>query len=176
MTARDYPFFSDRLALAQYVTFYEVAKNGSLNGVYRGQNFFINEQVDYDNGNGGQAKYSFVPFAFTGVTVSRNGDNESTSLIFPNNAVVRVWTTALLGVGRRWVAQVDTLIVDPDNSAKNNRLSSYTGQVISAGWAGPRLEIQLGSVLDAVGADVPRRRITEGAFGPLPTTASIRMA
>jgi hypothetical protein len=175
MTARDYPFFSDRLALAQYVIFYEVAKNGSLNAVYRGQNFFINDQPSYDDGNG-PAQYLFVPFAFTGITVTRNGDNESTSLILPNNTIVRVWTTALMTVGRRWVAKVDTLIVDPDDSTKYNPLSTYTGQVVNAGWAGPRLEIQLGSVLDAVGADVPRRRITEGAFGPLPTTASVRMA
>lgn len=175
MAVLDPPFFNDRIALAQYVIFYEVTANGSLNAVYRGQNFWINERPDYDDGNG-KADYLFVPFAFTGTTVTRNGDNESTTIVLPNNSIVRVWTNALLTPTRRWVAKVDSVIVNPDDDQKYSRLSSYTGQVVGAGWAGPRLEIELGSILDAVAGDIPRRRITEPLFGPLPTSANLRLA
>ena len=169
------PFFSDHIALAQYVNFYEINSLNQLQSVYRGQNFYIDTVAKYSMRLLTE-DYAFVPFGFTGITNTRNGDNESTSLILPNNSVVRTWANALLAPGRKRVVQVDTLIVDPADSTNYTTLSSYIGQVIGAGWQDTRVEIELGSVLDAVSSDVPRRVINESLCGPLPTSSNVRLS
>jgi hypothetical protein len=68
------------------------------------------------------------------------------------------------------------LMLNPDNKADYRVLSSYAGQVAGAIWSEAELRLEISSVIDAVGGDVPRRRITEDVFGPLPTTAQVRLS
>ena len=133
------------------------------------QNFWINENVAY-NGN----THGFLPFGFSGVTVNRSGDNQSTQLALPNNSLSRSWASTL--VDGSWVVLVDMLMLNPDNKADYRVLSSYAGQVAGAIWSESELRLEISSVIDAVGGDVPRRRITEDVFGPLPTTAQVRLS
>lgn len=133
------------------------------------QNFWINENVAY-NGN----THGFLPFGFSGVTVNRSGDNQSTQLALPNNSLSRSWASTL--VDGSWVVLVDMLMLNPDNKADYRVLSSYAGQVAGAIWSDAELRLEISSVIDAVGGDVPRRRITEDVFGPLPTTAQVRLS
>ena len=51
----------------------------------------------------------------------------------------------------------------------------YHGQVTGGKWDATALTLQLGSVLDAVGADVPRRNLTQRLVGRLPTTSNVRL-
>lgn len=133
------------------------------------QNFYINENFEYKNN-----VHGFLPFGFSGVTVNRSGDNQQTQLAFPNNDLSRSW--ALTIIDGAWVILVDTLILNPDNKADFRLLSSYAGQASGAIWSETDLRVEISSVLDAVGGDVPRRRITEDIFGPLPTTAQVRLS
>lgn len=133
------------------------------------QNFYINETFTYKSNTHG-----FLPFGFSGVTVNRSGDNQQTQLAFPNNDLSRSW--ALTIIDGAWVILVDTLILNPDNKTDFRLLSSYAGQASGAIWTETDLRVEISSVLDAVGGDVPRRRITEDIFGPLPTTAQVRLA
>ena len=133
------------------------------------QNFWINENVAY-NGN----THGFLPFGFSGVTVNRSGDNQSTQLALPNNSLSRSWASTL--VDGSWVVLVDMLMLNPDNKADYRVLSSYAGPVAGAIWSDAELRLEISSVIDAVGGDVPRRRITEDVFGPLPTTAQVRLS
>lgn len=133
------------------------------------QNFYINETFTY-NGN----SHIFLPFGFSGVTVNRSGDNQQTQLAFPNNALSRTW--ALSVVDGAWVITVDLLILNPDNKADYRVLTSYAGQASGGIWGEVDLRVEVSSVIDAVGGDVPRRRITEDVFGPLPTTAQVRLS
>jgi hypothetical protein len=132
------------------------------------QNFWMNENVSY-NGN----SHGFLPFGFSGMTVNRSGDNQSTQLGLPNNSLSRSWSSTI--VEGAWVVLVDMLMLNPDNKADYRLLSSYAGQVSGAIWSDSDLRLEVSSVLDAVGGDVPRRRITEDVFGPLPTTAQVRL-
>ena len=135
---------------------------------YIWQNFFVDGTLNY---SGTQVQY--VPFTFTGVTVNRNGDNQTTSLVTHNNAIAR--NLGIRMVVETWLCTVDTLLLNPDNSSDYYQLTSYTGLIFNTTVAGPKMDLELGSILDAVGADIPRRRITEDVFGPLPTTANVRL-
>lgn len=158
--------FSDQIALGYFLTLTEAGAGPGA--TLRGQNFFVNENVTYNG-----ADYSFLPFGFSGVTVNRNGDNQATTIVVPNNTMVRtLLSRVMLG---QWLGGVDTALVDPADKSNYTTLSSYVGQVVSATVAGPTIEIELGSILDAVGGDIPRRRVTEDLFGPLPTTANVRL-
>lgn len=133
------------------------------------QNFWINENVAYNSNTHG-----FLPFGFSGVTVNRSGDNQSTQLALPNNSLSRSWAATI--VDGSWVVLVDMLMLNPDDKADYRVLSSYAGQVAGAIWSEVELRLEISSVIDAVGGDVPRRRITEDVFGPLPTTAQVRLS
>jgi hypothetical protein len=137
---------------------------------YRHQNF-SNQSIQYSGAS--NADYSYLPFAFRGTTTNRNGDNDATAVLIPNNSLTQVIMSNI--VTGSWLIQVDTVILDPGDLRQQEILASYTGQVIGASVSGPTIEVELGSILDATGADIPRRRITEDLFGPLPTTANVRL-
>jgi len=111
---------------------------------------------------------SFLPFAFSGAVINRNGDNITATLVFPSNSLSRSWATeAALGI---WIATVDVKIID-----QNRTLYSYVGQVSSAGWDEETVKLELSTVLDAVGADIPFRSLSSDLVGPLPTSANVRV-
>ncbi len=137
------------------------------------QNFFIGKNITY-----GEVEYQFVPFGFSGVTVNRTGDGLEASLVFPVNKVSLSW--GIKAIERTWVMAVDVLIIedpDPDTglSATNTIVHTYTGQVLGGQWDNTSLNLELGSVLDAVGTDVPRRALTNRIVGNLPISNNVRL-
>ena len=52
---------------------------------------------------------------------------------------------------------------------------TYTGVVTGGQWDNVSLNIELSSVLDAVGTDVPRRSLTQRIVGNLPISNSVRL-
>jgi hypothetical protein len=138
------------------------------------QNFFSpgpNDEgkVPYEN-----ITYNFLPFGFSGVTVNRSGDNQLTQLAFPNNELSKNWTARL--VQESWIVTIDMMLINPTTRVASSRLSKFAGQVTGAIWTETELRVEISSVLDAVGNDIPRRRITEDVFGPLPTTSNLRFS
>ncbi len=151
--------------------------------LYRFQNFFIGKEITHrsplqrkDNLPG--SNYIFVPFGFSGVTVNRTGDGLEATLVFPNNSLARNWgVSAIEGT---WVMEVDVLIIedpDPDTglSTESEIVHTYTGQVTSGQWDNTSLNLELSSVLDAVGTDVPRRSLTNRVVGNLPISNNVRL-
>ena len=67
--------------------------------VYRFQNFFIGTNSPYKGDT-----YSFVPFGFSGMTVSRQGDNVDAELVFANNGLARSFSDR--AISQRWMAKV----------------------------------------------------------------------
>lgn len=151
------------LAIGNFVTF---SDNGAVR--QRFQNFFINENVTYQ-GN----EYSFLPFGFSGVTINRTGDNTDASLILPNNAISRNW--AVEAMNNRWLAHVLLMLLDPDDRTSFTQMHQYYGLVTSGTWKEVELNLTLNTVLDAVGADVPQRRLTQKAIGAIPSTSNVRL-
>ena len=140
---------------------------------FRYQNFFINKQLTYKNDG-----YTFAPFGFSGVTVNRTGDGLEATLVFPNNELTRSW--AVKAIQNSYIMEVDVLIIedsDPDSglTANHSTVHTYTGQVTGGQWDNTSLNLELSSVLDAVGTDVPRRSLTQRMVGNLPISNSVRL-
>ena len=139
-----------------------------LNNQYRYQNFHINATATYEG-----ASYNFLPFGFSGVSINRSGDNTDASLIFPSNPIARSW--GIEALEQRWLAVVYVLALNPDTTSGGTRMHSYTGTVAEGQWNETTLTLTLNTVLDAVGADVPMRRISQSLVGALPTTGNVRL-
>lgn len=122
-----------------------------------GQNY-----QNYDiNGSG------FLPFAFSGAIVNRNGDNVSASLVFPNNELSRSWASTAVNQG--WLAVVAVIV-------NGTELYQYTGQVSSGSWDLQAVKLELNTILDSVGQDIPFRTLSEDLIGPLPTSSGVRLS
>ena len=140
---------------------------------FRFQNFFIGKQLTH-----GGAEYQFVPFGFSGVTVNRTGDGMEAALVFPNNDLSRSW--GVNAIEGSYLMEVEVLIIedsDPDSglTATHTTVHTYTGQVTGGQWDNTSLNLELSSVLDAVGTDVPRRSLTQRMVGNLPISNSVRL-
>ena len=136
--------------------------------VYRFQNFYINKTANYQG-----VPYGFLPFGFSGVTVSRTGDNIEASLGFPNNALSRAWVVN--AVQDFWIATVYVMTLDPDNAQPPALLHRYVGQVAAGAWDETIVTLKLNTVLDAVDSNVPMRRLTRELVGAIPTSSNVRL-
>ena len=141
--------------------------------LYRFQNFFIGKEITHSG-----SAYQFVPFGFSGVTVNRTGDGLEATLVFPNNDLSRAWGVS--AIEGSWLMEVDVLIIedpDPDTglAVTNTIAHTYTGQVTGGQWDNTSLNLELSSVLDAVGTDVPRRTLTQRIVGNLPVSNNVRL-
>lgn len=137
------------------------------------QNFFINKQLTHNGEN-----YRFAAFGFSGVTVNRTGDGLEASLVFPNNTLTRGW--GVEAIDNNYQVQVEVLIIedsDPTSglTATHTTVHTYTGVVTGGQWDNVSLTLELGSILDAVGTDVPRRSLTQRLVGNLPISNSVRL-
>lgn len=134
----------------------------------RFQNFWIGENITHAG-----AVYGFLPFAFSGATITKSGDNQPASLAFPNNSLVRGWAeTAIRG---QWLVACAVVLINPDDRSDLTQLNSYTAQIINGAWGDTGIEIRMASVLDAVGSDIPRKKLTKQLVGNLPVTSSVRL-
>lgn len=162
---------SETLALAQYMTL----RRGTDLGGYRFQNYWVNEDVSFLDVNAGiSANFGFLPFVFTGMTVTKAGDNLNANLAFPNNALSRGWAETV--TKERYLTEVYTVLInDPADNTNYTLINHYSGQVVSAIWDSTTLTLGMASVLDAVGGDVPRKRMTQQLVGNLPLTTRVRV-
>jgi len=145
--------------------------DGSI--LYRFQNFFVGKQITHSG-----RKYEFAPFGFSGVTVNRTGDGLEATLVFPNNNITRKW--AIEAIEKNWVMEVDVLIIEDTDvetglTATHTIAHTYTGQVTGGNWDNVSVSMELGSVLDAVGTDIPRRSLSQRMIGNLPVSNNVRL-
>ena len=132
--------------------------------VFKWQNFWIKENVD---------GYSFVPFGFSGLTTNRQGDNIDANLVFPNNELSRQY--ALQATQEKWVAKVQVFLFDPEDKTKRTSLHNYVGQITSSAWNEVGIEVRLNTLLDAVGGEVPSRRLSQDLVGYIPTSSNLQL-
>ena len=155
----------------------QIVINGARD--FRFQNFFIGKEMRHTGADGTNTDFQFVPFGFSGVTVNRTGDGMDASLVFPNNDLTRSWAVA--AIEGSYVMFVQVLIIDNSTADGDQTITSpgatvihtYTGQATGGQWDNVSLTIELSSVLDAVGTDVPRRSLTQRMVGNLPISNSV---
>lgn len=161
---------SDTLAFGQYLTL----RTQKTLGGYQFQNYWVNEDAPFFNvDTGAEVAFGYMPFAFSGSAVTKSGDNQPATLAFPNNELSRGW--AATAIKDRWIANVRILLLDPDDKTNYTLISRYVGQIVSGGWDSTTLKLNLASVFDAVGADVPRKKLTQQLVGHLPLTSNVRV-
>ena len=147
----------------------------------RFQNFFIGKNMMHTGTDGVNTAFQFIPFGFSGVTVNRTGDGLESSLVFPNNKLTRDWADG--AIKGRYLIIVQVLIIEDTNPGTDSTVNSpgaevihtYTGQVTGGQWDNVSLNLELSSVLDAVGTDVPMRSLTQKLVGNLPISNSVRL-
>ena len=156
---------SSTLAFAHYL----ILENKNATQSFSFQNYWISQDATFSG-----VKYGFLPFAFSGVTITKSGDNQPATLAFPNNQLTRSWATD--AVENEFVVKVKTMLIDTANKSNPTLLNEYMAQVISGKWDSTALTLELASAFDAVGGDVPRKRLTKDLVGHLPLTSSVRVA
>ena len=155
--------------MTQYAFGHVLRIKPDVNVLHHFQNFFIKGTVLYEG-----SIYGFAPFGFSGVTVNRSGDGLEATVVFPNNEIARSW--AVKAIDEYWVMEVDVLIIDETNSnGSHQSVHTYTGQVTGGQWDNVTVSLQLTSVLDAVGTDVPRRSLSRKLIGNLPISSNVRL-
>ena len=151
-------------------------RNGKIKSqlVNKYQNFF-RKPLPYRYKNKNES-FDFAPFAFSGVTITRNGDGLEASIVFPANRVAYNWASN--AVDENYFMEVAAMRFDPDNKTTQKLqepVNTYIGQIVGSSWDNVAITLQLSSVLDAVGSDVPRRSLTRGLVGNLPISNNVRL-
>jgi len=152
-----------QIAIGNFLTF---QRQGVVS--HRFQNFFIGETIAYQN-----ESYGFLPFGFSGVTINKNGDNSTSSLVFPNNALSQSW--AVQATSLRWLAHVRVMLLNPDDRTDFTQVHEFWGRVVTTKWDESTVTLTLGNILDSVGLDVPVRRLTQNLIGAIPVTTGVRL-
>ena len=138
-------------------------------GAYAFQNFNVGGPVRINNKN-----HQFMPFGFSGITVTKNGDNVDASIVVPNSALAQAF--ALQAFEEQWVVKVTVGSFDVSQPKSfENVLYEYLGVVAAGGWNDTAIRMTLNSILDAVTGDVPHRVFDEKNVGQLPITANINL-
>jgi len=141
--------------------------NGSSTG-YLFQNFFQGETRTFNSEN-----YVFGAFGFSGATLDLQAANISANLVFAlSELALTIFNQAATD---RWLIELRTVWLDPDTLIETSIYSEETYAVIGLEHDTQRLSVRLGSPLDAVRQNAPRRSLTQALVGSLPTTGDISL-
>ena len=101
------------------------------------------------------------------------GDNLDATLQFANTQITRNFVVEALD--NTYVAKVSTVLWNSSTYAVERTLYEYFGACSSGGWDETAIQIKLNSVLDAVQANIPGRRLRRQQVGNIPFTAQVRV-
>ena len=141
--------------------------DGSSTG-YLFQNFFQGETRTFNS-----ETYVFGAFGFSGATLDLQAANISANLVFAlSELALTIFNQAATD---RWLIELRTVWLDPDTLIETSIYSEETYAVIGLEHDTQRLSVRLGSPLDAVRQNAPRRSLTQALVGSLPTTGDISL-
>ncbi|REJ66022.1 MAG: hypothetical protein DWQ28_08005 [Proteobacteria bacterium] len=141
----------------------DVGRTGQLNQ-FRFQNYAVGQSV---------GAYSFLPFGFGGAMATLQGDNLDATLQFGNTEITRNFVVEALD--NTYVAKVTTVLWNSSTYAVERTLYEYFGACSAGGWDETKIQLKLNSVLDAVQANVPGRRLAKQQVGNIPFTSQVRV-
>ena len=117
--------------------------------------------------------YTFAAFGFSGGTLDLEAANISASLVFALNSLgLTIFTQA---VTDRWLIKLRTVWLNPDTLVESSTYSEEVYAVTGLEHDNSRLSVRLGSPLDAIRENAPRRSLTQQLVGALPTTGEISL-
>jgi hypothetical protein len=149
-------------------TYIKLLNPDSSSTGYLFQNFFQGETRTFNSEN-----YVFGAFGFSGATLDLQAANISATLVFAlSELALTIFNQA---VTDRWLIELRTVWLDPDTLDETSIHSDETYAVIGLEHDTQRLSVRLGSPLDAVRQNAPRRSLTQSLVGSLPTTGDISL-
>lgn len=153
------------LAIGTYIKLLNTA--GADAGYYI-QNFHYGQVRQYDGNN-----YIYGAFGFSGGTVDLQASNITASLILAVNSL----TLSIFqqGAEERWLIQIRTVWLDPDTLEEGATYGEEIYAVTGIEHDTSQLSVRLGSPLDAVSQNAPRRLLTQDLVGALPSTGNINL-
>ena len=150
-------------AIGTYIAFQD--RNGN-DLTQNFQNFHAGETRTY-----GGRDFIFSSFGFSGASVDVEAANIQASLIFP---------ISTLGISlfqdfadQFAVVLVQTVWLDPDTLQETATNLTEVYAITAFNHNNSRITLQLGSPLDAVTQNVPRRRLNQSMVGALPSTGNV---
>jgi len=153
------------LAIGTYI---KLLKADGTDAGYNFQNFHYGENRNYNGSN-----YMYGAFGFSGGTVDLEAANIDASLVFAVNALaLSVFQEA---VNSRWLIVIRTVWLDPDSLEEGRTYGEETYAITGLEHDSSRLSVRLGSPLDAVAQNAPRRVLTQKLVGALPSTGNINL-
>lgn len=145
-------------AQAQYLRIFEDSTT-----YVRWQSYYVNQTVTLNS-----ASWEHMPFSASGIVESGASGGKSVSITVPaTNNVVEAFNLAL-SYGRFCEVKIyefDSRLDQTAPQASQNLIASYTAQVVNVFGTFTRLNIELGSSLSPVGAQVPPRKFTSYLIG-----------
>ena len=130
------------------------------------QNFYVNETRRWD-----AKDYLFSGFGYSGSTTDLQGGNVDAQLVWPVNDLSL--NMAREAADDRLIVEVKTVWLDPESLREKSNYMTDTFMITGYDHDNLRIRLRLSSPLDAISADVPRRRLTERLVGAMPSTGEI---
>lgn len=146
-------------AQAQYLRIYDAT------GVtyQRWQSYYVNTNITWDS-----AVWQYVPFSADGFTAGVSGDEADISIAVPATTTTIAAFESAINNGRLaflGIYQFDTLLGNDLPQPGQELVAGFIGQVIGGGGSLTSIEIQLGSALSPIGAQVPPRKFITQLIG-----------
>jgi hypothetical protein len=114
------------------------------------------------------ASWEYMPFSASGIVESGASGGKSVSITVPaTNSVVEAFNLAL-SYGRFCelkIYEFDSRLDQAAPQSAQNLIAAYTAEVVNVSGTFTRLDIELGSSLSPVGAQVPPRKFNSYLIG-----------
>jgi hypothetical protein len=129
----------------------------------RWQSYYVNTSVSY-----GGAVWAYQPFDADGITAGEVQSESSISVRLP--ATTNAIEVALQALDEARLAELqlyefDTLLGNSTPQAGQTLIASYLGEVVGVSGSFTLIEMELGSSLAPIGAQVPPRKFTSKLTG-----------
>ena len=129
----------------------------------RWQSYYVNTSVSY-----GGAVWAYQPFDADGITAGEVQSESSISVTLPATTNVMEVVLQALNEARLAELQVyefDTILGNSTPQAGQALIASYLGEVVGVSGGFTSIQMQLGSSLSPVGAQVPPRTFSTRLIG-----------
>ena len=129
----------------------------------RWQSYYVNTSVSY-----GGAVWSYQPFDADGITAGEVQSESSISVTLPATTNVMEVVFQALNEARLVELQVyefDTILGNSTPQTGQTLIASYLGEVVGVSGGFTSIQMQLGSSLSPVGAQVPPRTFSTRLIG-----------
>ena len=129
----------------------------------RWQSYYVNSSVTWES-----AAWSYQPFDADGITAGEVQSESSISVTLP--ATTNVMEVVLQALNEARLAELrlyefDTILGNSTPQAGQTLIASYLGEVVGVSGSFTSIQMQLGSSISPVGAQVPPRKFTTKLIG-----------